>query len=51
MVYVTTLNESQKVLRQQLILKEFETNIKHISGVGNIVSNNIIIFASESVDK
>ena len=33
LVYVATLSESQRVMRWQLILEEFGTNIQHMAGV------------------
>ena len=41
MVYAATLSESQRVMRWRLILKEFGTNIQHITGVDNIVADTL----------
>ena len=38
LVYAATLSESKRVMRWQLIIKEFGPNIQHISGVENIVA-------------
>ena len=38
-------------MRCRLILEEFGTNIQHIYGVENIVSDTLIIFPSTSRDK
>ena len=51
MVYATTLNESQKVMRWQLILEGFGPNIQHISGVDNIVPATLSILSYTSVKK
>ena len=39
LVYAEILGEYQRVVLWQLILKEFGTNIQHIDGVYNIVSD------------
>ena len=41
MFYVVTLSESQKVMRWRLIIEYFGSNIHHIAGVDNIVSETI----------
>ena len=41
MVYVVTLSESQKVMRWRLIIEYFGSNIHHIAGVDNIVSETL----------
>ena len=41
LVYAATMSESQRVMRWRLILKEFGTNIQHIAGVDNIVSDTL----------
>ena len=51
MIYTATLSESQGVMCWRLILKYFGTNIKHISGVDNIVSDTLSIFTSTPSDK
>ena len=50
MVYAATLNESQRVIRWQLILEYFGTNIQHIAGFENIVSDTISRFPSTQGD-
>ena len=39
MVNAATLSESQRVMRWQLIIKEFGPIIQHIAGVYNIVAD------------
>ena len=51
LVYVETLSEPQRVMLPRLILRQFGTNIQHISGVHNIVSNNISRLLSMPIDK
>ena len=51
LVYVATLSEYQTVMRCWLILKEFGTNIHHIDGVYNIVSDTLSRLPYIAVDK
>ena len=51
LVYVTTLSESQRVMCVKLILKEFGTNIQHISAVDNIVADALTIMPYVSIDQ
>ena len=41
LVYSDTITKSQRVMRRQLILKEFGTNTYHIYGVENIVYDTL----------
>ena len=50
-VYAATLSESQRVIRCQLIIKEFGPNIQHIAGVDNIASDTISRLPSTPSDK
>ena len=50
-LYSTTLSESQRVILWQLIIEEFGTNIQHISGVDNILSDAIGRFPSTPSNK
>ena len=51
MVYASTLSESQQVMRWQLIIEEFGTNIQHISGFDNIVTDMLSRLSSTKFDK
>ena len=51
MVYAATLSESQRVMRLQIIIKEFEPNIQQLAGVDNIVADTIIRLPYISVNK
>ena len=51
MVYNATLSESQRVMRWQLILEEFGTNIQHIAGVYNILSDKLSRLPSKPSNK
>ena len=51
MVYAATLSEYQRVMRRRLILEKFGPNIKHISGVDNIVADRISRLLSTPSDK
>ena len=51
MVYATTLSESQRVMRWQLIIKNIGPNIQHMVGVYNTVSDRLSRLPSTSVDK
>ena len=46
MVYAVNFSKSQRVMRWQLILKDFGPNIQHTSGVDNIVSDMLSRFLS-----
>ena len=49
--YITSLSESQRVMLLWLILKEFGTNIQHISGVDNMVADTLSRLPSATSDK
>ena len=51
MVYATTLSESQRVIRQKLILEYSGPNIHHIAGVDNIVADMLSRLSYAPVDK
>ena len=51
MVYAYTQSEYQRVICWLLILKYFGTNIKHISGVENIVSDTLSRLPSTIIDR
>ena len=51
LVYATTLIKSQQLIRWQLILEEFGTNIQHIARVDKILYDRLIIFLSTSFKK
>ena len=51
MVYAKNLSESQGVMRQRLIIKEFGPNIQNISGVDNIVADMLSRFPYTSIKK
>ena len=42
MVYYATMSESQRVMCWKIILKEFGTNIQHISGFYKMIADNLI---------
>ena len=49
--YAANLSESQRVMRWQLILEEFGTNIQHIYGIDNIVADMLSRLPYNSIDK
>ena len=51
LVYAATLSESQRVMRWQLIIKEFGPNIQHIAGVDNIVDDTLSRLTSTPSEK
>ena len=51
LVYAATLGESQRVMRWQLILKEFGPNIQHIYGVENKVADKLSRLTSTPNEK
>ena len=51
LMYAATLSESQRVMRWRLILKEFNPNIQHISGMDNIVADAMSRLLSVNVER
>ena len=51
LVYATTLSESHRVMRWQLILKKFGPTIQQIAGFDNIVADMLNRFKSIPSDK
>ena len=51
LVYADTKSEYQRVMCWIIIIKEFWTNIQHIDGAGNILSDTISRFPSTNIDR
>ena len=51
LIYEATLSESQRVMRQQLLLEEFSPHIHHIASVDNIVADTLSHLKSSNAEE
>ena len=51
MVYSATMSESQRVIWWQIIFEKFGTNIRHIYGFDNMVTDTLSLSPYTPVDK
>ena len=51
MVHAVTVSQSQRVMRQRLILEKFGPDIKHIAGENNVVADTMSRFPTTAQDQ